>query len=118
MPSTFDTLMDELGSPVLLEYVGEPLTYTPAGGAGVACTGIVGFEEDEEEETLDGRRRKRVRDVSLSTDDVAAPALNATVTIGGVEYAIERVVSKSATFTRLALRRLSALEVTVGKYRG
>ena len=124
MASDFDTLMAAIGVPVLMEHLGDAITYTPAGGAGAAITGILGFEEDREDETLDGRRLRRLRDVTVNTDPadpdyggVASPALNATVTVGGVQYAVESIVSLSANLVRLALRRVTALEVSRENYR-
>ena len=42
MPSVFDERFAAVGAPVLLAQFGRAITYTPAGGEGVALTAIVG----------------------------------------------------------------------------
>jgi hypothetical protein len=91
----------------LLYQFGEPITYTPAGAVGVPMTAIVTPERIEEDETFDGRRRRRVREATISTDaagdfgGVASPSITASVTIGGVKYAVENINSLTENINSL-----------------
>lgn len=113
MPSLFDNLMADAGVPVLMDTLADEdtITYTPAGGEGVPVSAILVAETSEEDEELDGPSQKLVREVSILTDPasewggVAAPALTATVTIGGVEYAVEAIKSQDANWVALKLVR-------------
>ena len=90
--------MAEIGVPALMEHVGGiPIVYVPGSGDTVDLTGIVGPIETVEVETEHGIKRVQERDVTISVDPdsewggVAAPALNAVVTIAGQNWAIKSV---------------------------
>ena len=123
--SIFDELMSDLGVNHLMHALGEAgWTYTPAGGSPVSLTAIAEAKKTEEDETLDGRRRRRVRTVSITTDPnsdyggVASPSIEATMTSPqNVEYAVEEIESLSASMARLRLRRRDQLERSRPDYR-
>ena len=124
MASTFQTDFAAAAVEALLAQFGQPITYTPGGGAAVTPYAIVGDETVEEEETLDGRRRRLVRTITLATDPdlttyggVAAPALDDTVMIGSATYAVEAIEAESDNFTRLRIMRKPAIEKTRPGYR-
>ena len=125
MGSLFDDLMAELGVPALMDHLadGTSITYTDGGGSATSCKAILYDEMTEEEETLDGIVRKRVREITVHTDaesawgGIADPQLAATVTIGSITYAVESVGPVSDNFVTLKLVRRSRREVTRENYR-
>lgn len=121
--TAFDDLFAEMGLPLLKEQLGETVTYTPAGGENVELTAIVGPEETEETEDLEGITQRRVRQVTIATDPdgdwggVAAPGTNDSLTIGGVEYAVEAIEAQSASLTQMRLVRRGVAEKARMGYR-
>lgn len=113
--SLFDQRMGA-SSGALMHHNSDPLTYREPGREPVDLFGIVGYEETIEEEHRDGRKQRKVRDVTICTDPdsvyggVAVPALNATVEIGDAEYAVVSLMSSSGTFVRLMLKQTRAIE--------
>jgi|GEM_PF-6862857 len=107
----------------LFFHLGESATYTPAGGDPVTLWAIPEREMAEEEPGSDGRRRRRVRGAKILTDPddadyggVAEPAENATMTIGGTEYAVQSVEA-GVGFARLGLVRIGSVESGRPQYR-
>ena len=102
-------LMDGLGS-------AGRLVYTPAGGDAVSLTAMIGAESTEEGSDLEGRTNRAVCEVIISTDPdcdyggVASPATNATVTLDGVEWAIDDILAQDANLATLRLVRETRVE--------
>jgi len=127
-------IFDELyaaGAAMLMDYLAAEVTYTPAGGAGVTLPAIISMAAVDEADDLDGRRLSEHREVTIPRTAAAAgldgagaqrnylaqPATNATVTIDGTSYAVEAIVSQSASFSKLALVRHAAAERSRRGYR-
>ena len=124
MGSLFDDMMCEAGVDALFLARGQAATYTPAGGGSpVSLTAIMGHLETEEEIEFDGRRVKLTGRATISTDPtsdwggVADPALNATLTADGTEFAVARIDAKSANLATLGLVLKRAVERTRRNYR-
>lgn len=106
------------GAAWLEESHGQAATYTAPDGTATALVGaIVGHEQAELVAELDGQSERRVRDLSVPRAELDQPETEARVTIDGVEYYVESVASQSATWTRLALVRISPVEITRPDYR-
>lgn len=111
--------------PLLMEHHSDSgrVTYTPRNGNVAAVSAIVGNEVATEDRHDTGRRRTLRRPVTITTDPagtyggVASPALNATVTVDGVIYAIESVEPLSRDVFDLVLVRHEAMEVSNPAYR-
>ncbi len=124
--SLFDQRMSAGPTAQLMHHNADQITYTPAGGQPVALQGIIGYEATSEEfSTSDGKRHKRVRDVTVVkvTGTAAQPVsgsypyggipegdLASTICIDDVSYAIDSVISLSGSFIRLALARTAVAE--------
>ena len=124
--SRLDDIMAVVGVPLLLEQLGDgtPITYTPAGGSPVSLTAIVGPERHEpDDDDEEGRSLLRVREVSFATDPageyggVAAPAVNATVTIGGEVWPVKEIVSVGGGLATVRVALRGAVEHSRAGYR-
>lgn len=121
--STFTENYAAAALPALFDVYGQAVTYTPAGGDGVALTAILSPDEIEELPTLDGRELRRTRHATISRDPdgdaggVASPSHRDTVTADGRTYAVEAVAEMTDAWARLRLTHSAALEVTRPAYR-
>jgi hypothetical protein len=79
---------------------------------------IVGNESIFEGESQGERTSETRREVTISTDVVASPAMNCTVKVDGVEYAIRDILSAGQGFTTLLLSRVPSSETARPGYRG
>ena len=99
------------------------VTYTPKGGNAAALAAIVGNEVATEEVHDTGRRRVLRRTLTITTDPsgtyggVAAPALNATVTVDTVSYAVESVKPLGRDSFDVVVVRHEPMEVSRRDYR-
>lgn len=116
--SLFDTIMGE-AHPVVMETLGQSLTYNDPESDPVTLTGIVGpivaREEDE-----NGRTRKLSRTVTISTaaiGGVTDPDSSATVTIAGVVWSVEGIERQTGTVVKLTLVRPEPIERSRPGYR-
>ena len=110
--SAFD---DEFATafPELIDTFGEDVVYTEQGGLPVTVKGISGEMEVTTQDGNEGETTLRVETVMLPRTSTAAgggnyvaePRMNATITMDGRSYAIDRVVSQTATATCLQLAR-------------
>lgn len=130
MPSSFDDQFASFAAPNLRETFGQAITYT-VDETDTTVVGMVGEETAMEEETPAGREQRTVRDVEIGRDanadtgsfsvdagGIANPRLDATLTIGGVLYAVEGIVDQNAYSTTLRVVRIESLERSRAKYRG
>ena len=116
--SQFDTDFAEAGRPLLLEQLGDPITYTPPGGDPVSIElAIVGADEADEADEFDGRRKRRTRMVTGSVADVARPLLSGTFEIDSETWAVESVEACGATMWRVRVVRTGSIEKTRRGYR-
>lgn len=79
---------------------------------------IVGNDAVIESDGDGDRTSDTRREVTIRTSDIESPALNCTVKVDGVEYAIRDVVSAGQGFTTLLLTRAPNSEVARPGYRG
>ena len=121
--SRFDANMAAVAAPALFHVHGESVTVTAADGTETALTAIVGPERRVDMQTGDGRNLRYERDVTIGrgpTADyggVASPAVNMTVTIGGLVYAVEAIENESENLARLHTVRIGVVERTRPGYR-
>lgn len=120
-----DEVFATMGTPVLMDRFGVPITYTPPdGGRRIELTAVVGDESVEEQMSEDGRLiRRRLREITISTQadgewgGVANPQLHSTISVSGVEYATESIRSQSSGVSVLKVVRLGVAEDTLRGYR-
>jgi hypothetical protein len=115
--SLFSDIFAAAGAPVLAQWLGAPVTYTTAAGVATTLDALVSAENGEEDAMDQGRHIRRVRMVSVAAADLPSPAVNATVTIGGLVYAVEAIESAGA-MVRLRVVRFTRSEVSREGYRG
>ncbi len=119
MPSAFDADLATARDGWLLPAFGRAVTYTTAAGVATSIDqAMVGPVEDVDEDAPDGRVLRQVREVSISTDDVADPQINATVTIDSVVYAVEAITSQTYAMSTLRVVRIGSREKSRPEYRG
>lgn len=114
----FDTLFADTGRPVLMETLGEAVTYTAPGGGSVSATAIVGPVRVTEQQGEHGRTAIAVRDVLLSAAEVASPSEGGSVTIGAVVWPVLEISHMSATHSVLVVTRNIPTERSKPGYRG
>jgi hypothetical protein len=123
--STHDELFGTGALPVLMSHFGDSARaqYIPKGGVAVAVTAIIGNEEAIEVEHASGRRRVLRRTVTITRDassqfgGVAEPALNASVKIDTVVYAIASIKPLGDGIFDVVVTRSSPTEVSRADYR-
>lgn len=113
MASEFDTLFQGSGIPVLMQALGDLVTYTPPTGSARQIQAGVSPEEampelGERGETVRATRRLMVR--NDSTLGVASFQRGATVTIGGVAYAVEQWLAGDHGMARMTVGRVYQIE--------
>ena len=108
--SDFDTIYSEAVFPPMLSQSGDTITFTPAGGAGVVITAVVGAIHHELVEHEGGRFNSYTREVVISKNatldtylGVAAPKPNATVLIDGEVWAVVGAETETPSTARLTL---------------
>lgn len=117
MPSLFDQ-MAQAASPMMAHHLGEAATYTPDGGQAVAVEGVlVGVEQVERVERDDRRMVHSWREASIPASAVSAVNTLATLTIGGREFKITRILGRDAAWTRVMAERWAVAEVAHADYR-
>ena len=122
--SVFSELIDELGSPLILEHCGESsVTYT-VNGVSTALTALVGPVISVEQINEAGDRELlTTRDVSIARDAdsvygfIAEPAENATITIDGEIWAVREIGRRTPSMTLLHCQRKAGVEVGRENYR-
>lgn len=125
MSSLMDALFAEIGAPALFELMGDTCVYTTAAGVATTLTAVIGPEQTEEVVDADGVTRRRARDCLMPRTAaaagggsyVAAPSLEATVTIGGEVWAVQRLLSQTEDWTSLRLTRPESAERSRRGYR-
>ncbi|OHB82792.1 MAG: hypothetical protein A2V98_25865 [Planctomycetes bacterium RBG_16_64_12] len=115
--SQFSEIFAAMGAPVLAEYLGASVVFTTAAGVAATVTALVGAEQVDENGIDEGREIRRVRGISIAAADAPATLINATVTIGGVLYAVE-AVEAAGSMVRLRAVRLTRAELSREGYRG
>ena len=95
----------------------ESVTYTAPDGEQTALTCVVFSEYTEDEERLGINTRKRMRGCAINRSELSSINQQATITIGTVEYAINRVLSEDDYITTVELERHELIENTRPGYR-
>lgn len=117
--SRLDTYMGEARG-VVMETLGQSLTYNDPEADPVTLTGIVGAIGTRDEGGPEGRTRKLTRTVTLSTAAVGGvpdPVDTATVTIGGVVWSVEGIERMTGSVAKLTLTRDEPVERSRPGYR-
>lgn len=126
MSSRFSSLFSSYATPLLGEHLAEQdvvITYTPPGETAIPWENVIlGEEKIEELETDDGRRERVTLEASSfrtagSAFETTRPALNAVVTIGGVEWTVEAVTSWTENSVAVRLTRRPVMEQARTGYR-
>jgi hypothetical protein len=113
--SRFDTLYGRFGRPWLLREHGRAsvATYTAPDESQTelaeAIVGPIWTEEQTNREGITGRKQQR-RELSFSTAELAGVALTGTFTIDSEQWAIEKIVARTANTIRVQLRRAGVME--------
>lgn len=121
----FDEIFAE-SADVAISIKGTAITYTEPGESAVSLTAIVKPEQGQPEE--DGVHANTLapitREITISKDPagefggVAAPRMDAKFTVGSDDWAIESIVSESASLTTLRCIRHLPREISKRGYRG
>ncbi len=92
---------------VIHDHFGDDATvvYTPKSGDPVTLTKpiLTAQRTEEQPDQQGGILRRRVRELTLKTSEVAAPELSATVTIDSVAWAVSRIIAAGENFCTLEL---------------
>ena len=115
--SEINSILSSVSRPTMLALHGEPVTYTPSGGAGQEVTGLVGGIESETDRDERGRSRRRRRSLTLSLDEVATPSHHATVTIDGEDWEVATVDFPGGGVAELQLVQQPLVERSRDQYR-
>jgi hypothetical protein len=121
--SDFDNAFAATGSPGHFAFFGGTLTLTPKGAAPVVVTGVIGRERREDRDGSHGRRAFRVRDIRITNDPtgpfggVANPQMNATVTIAGEEWAVEKISGPVGGEYTVTVVREAVIQTSKPNYR-
>ncbi len=113
--SRFDDIYAIAAAPVLLEFMGDSISYEDANTDPVSLTGIPTPIVIAEEESDDGQRRLYRTTVTISNDPagdfkgVADPVIGGIVTIDTVRWTVDDVEPKSSLIV-LHLLRVGAIE--------
>jgi len=126
MTSTFDDLFGQLAVPVLMEHLGESVAgvyLTPKGGEQLGpFEAIAGPQSTVEADSSDAKQKKHQRIVEFPVQDGlpfwdGRSLVGATVTIGGVDWALEIVETVSPSLATVRVIRRAANEVSRPGYR-
>lgn len=126
MSSRFSSLFSSYATPLLGEHLAEQdvvIAYTPPGATAITLQNVMlGAEQIEELETDDGRRERITLEITVfrttgSAFQTARPALNALLTIGGVEWTVEAVTGWTENCVRMRLTRRPVTEQARTGYR-
>jgi len=123
--SEFDTAFAAAGVPSLLSQFGQSAIYTPAGSEAVpvSLSGSLSGDHVDDEDDDGGRASVRSCLLAISRDPdgdyggVADPALNATVTIDGVDWEVRDIPKLDANMATLLLVRIGRSERSRSGYR-
>ena len=105
----------------LISHFGEPVTYTPSGGAGKPISALVNRNPFDRQFDTDGEGERREIDISIYTDSVngvASPAINDTVTLASEVWTVARIMEGTgAGAHKLRLTRYDRDEIAVREHR-
>lgn len=109
--SEFATLFNATGRPTLDQGLGDPFTYTPAGGSGSTVRGIIAYEDFENSEQFDGMGALQLAEIrNVSKAEITAPAIGDVVTIDDENWAVFGI-GEGSTWT-LKIRKYDPREIT------
>jgi len=122
--STFDSMITDHGTPLMLDIGGRSVIYEEPDADPVTLTAIVGDEIAEPQADADSDKVDRVRMVDVPTDSttssgyIADPKRYAKVTIDGEEYVVDEVQRKDGTMCQLKCIHVDTYELHRDRYRG
>lgn len=100
------------------------VAYTPKNGTAVSLVAIVGQENLKDEVTDAGLVAIGRRKVTICTDPdnadfngVADPQLNGSVSVDGIDYAVDEIGTVTPKFADLMLKRTVVRELSRSNYR-
>lgn len=107
MSSIFDQIYGESAAPVLLDTVGESVTYTPKNdeNAAASVTAIVSQEIQEQADEGDTELFRLVREFTFDVADVSAPEYGDQITFGTDIYVVRRIENMGGTLIRVQGRK-------------
>lgn len=115
--SEFDDYYTATTRPALKERNGEPIVYTDADGNQTPATAIVGEERLDEDQTDEGRKHRRSRELTLFKDEVSTVSMKGSVTVDGQRWSIERIIAETPAETLVELVRPESAEHSRPGYR-
>jgi hypothetical protein len=96
---------------------GQAVTYKAPDGLQTALTCVVFDEYTEDVDQLGVNTRKRMRGCAINRSELATVNQRATMTIGTIEYSINRVISQDDQITVVELSRHEVVDQTRPGYR-
>lgn len=121
--SQFDTMMADMGAPLLMEHTGRSVTFQPPGADPVTLTASIGNTELLPRDIDDTAVYVQNRTAIIRTDPtapeggIANPVIGTTVLIDGTTWYVDEVELKSGSLARLSLVLREAHEVKGRQYR-
>lgn len=116
--SDFDDYSTEIARPAVQQRNGRAVTHVARDGTQTAATAIVGEESIERDYGDDGQKQRRVRDVTLFKDEVAAVGLQDHLTIAGESWPVDEILAETPTETHFRVACNEGVEISRADYRG
>ena len=116
--SLFDDMYASSAAPLMLEIMGDSVTYEDDATDPVTLTAIQSPIAITEEDVDHGQDRRYRTSITITTDPtgdykgVANPMIGARVTISGVVWTVDDIEPKSASLVVLHLLRVGSIERT------
>lgn len=113
----FYDMLAAQGLPALLAAAGQTVTYKYADGSSAVITAVVGPESKSDAESESGEDLTTARDVVIQASDVADPAVNDEIEIGGVTWAIDGVLERNDAGSKVRITLVEAVRKSRPGYR-
>lgn len=115
MSSSVEQLFAAHSIPVIVQHFGESAVVSVPNATPYTVTLCATLEDTEAAEPPDGKVNRRIRFAMLQKPDELP--MRATVTLGGIEYAVEMETERNATYTTYKLIRIERTEIARHGYR-
>ena len=100
--SQLDDIMTSVGLPALQKYMGDPATYTPAGGSPVSTWAMLGYEPAPFGQYVGITEIHR--SAELPAADVPDPQPGDVLVVKGLTYRIDQLISNDGLLVKVAIR--------------
>ncbi len=113
----FDELVQELGTPMLMELLGRAMIYVSGDGTQTTVGGFSEATRSAEQEDTQGGRQIKIHDIfTISTDPASEhggipdPKNNAQLIDRGATWAIRQIMAKTPNYAVLDVQRVGQIE--------